>query len=148
MSCRTWRSADSDIRADNSNNQHAIEQRLSNLANEFNQRDGIKIKIHGSFHSPPKPLDPRSSKLFDLAIAGGKEIGMNLKIHPSGGACDGNRLAAAGLPTIDTLGPRGGNLHSEQEYVLINSLPERAKLQRPSIDESRKFAHSNLICLV
>jgi glutamate carboxypeptidase len=48
--------------------------------------------------------------------------------QPSGGACDGNNLVAAGLPTIDSLGVRGGNLHSSEEYVFLDSLPERAKL--------------------
>ena len=36
--------------------------------------------------------------------------------------------AAAGLPTVDTLGPRGGELHSPREYLLLDSLTERAKL--------------------
>ncbi|MCB1317033.1 MAG: hypothetical protein KDK27_13805, partial [Leptospiraceae bacterium] len=42
--------------------------------------------------------------------------------------CDGNKLMAAGLPNIDTLGARGGNIHSDQEYMLIPSLLERARL--------------------
>ena len=39
-----------------------------------------------------------------------------------------NKIAAAGLPVVDTMGPRGGNLHSPQEYLLLDSLAERAKL--------------------
>jgi glutamate carboxypeptidase len=42
--------------------------------------------------------------------------------------CDGNRLVAAGLPTIDTMGPRGGNLHSDSEFIVLDSLVERASL--------------------
>jgi glutamate carboxypeptidase len=53
---------------------------------------------------------------------------MPIQWKPSGGACDGNKLAAAGLPNVDTLGPCGGNLHSEREFVLVDSLPQRAKL--------------------
>jgi glutamate carboxypeptidase len=56
------------------------------------------------------------------------ELGMNLRHHPSGGASDGNKLAAAGLPVVDTLGPVGGNLHSAQEYVKLPTLLERARL--------------------
>ena len=53
---------------------------------------------------------------------------MTLSWRSSGGASDGNKLAAAGLPVVDTMGPRGGNLHSPQEYLLLDSLAERAKL--------------------
>jgi glutamate carboxypeptidase len=49
-------------------------------------------------------------------------------LRDSGGTCDGNRLAAAGLPNLDSLGPRGGNLHSPDEFLLLDSLTERAKL--------------------
>ena len=46
----------------------------------------------------------------------------------SGGASDGNKLAAAGLPNVDSLGVRGGNIHSPQEFIELDSLAERAKL--------------------
>ena len=47
---------------------------------------------------------------------------------PSGGVCEGNNLAAAGCPNIDTLGPCGGGLHTDQEFALIPSFAERAQL--------------------
>jgi glutamate carboxypeptidase len=53
---------------------------------------------------------------------------MALSFKPSGGTCDGNILAAAGLPTIDTMGVVGGGLHTAEEFVLLRSLTERAKL--------------------
>ena len=46
----------------------------------------------------------------------------------SGGAGDSNNLAAAGLPTVDGLGPVGGGIHSSEEYVVLSSLPQRARL--------------------
>ncbi|HNS87706.1 MAG TPA: hypothetical protein PKH09_12460, partial [Parvularculaceae bacterium] len=42
--------------------------------------------------------------------------------------CDGNNIAAAGIPVIDTLGARGGDIHSSGEFVKLDSLEERAKL--------------------
>jgi len=53
---------------------------------------------------------------------------MNLVGRASGGVSDGNKLAAAGLPVIDTLGPCGGNLHSAEEFLLLDTLTQRAKL--------------------
>jgi glutamate carboxypeptidase len=58
----------------------------------------------------------------------GRTLGLALEARPTGGVCDGNKLAAAGLPTIDTLGVRGGGIHSPDEYLIVESLAERAKL--------------------
>ena len=55
-------------------------------------------------------------------------LGLKLATRASGGASDGNRLAAAGLPNIDTLGVRGDRIHSPDEYMVIDSLVERAQL--------------------
>ena len=42
--------------------------------------------------------------------------------------CDGNIMQAAGLPTIDTLGVRGGGLHTPDEWIELDSLVERCQL--------------------
>jgi len=53
---------------------------------------------------------------------------MTIEYLPTGGCCDGNNLAAAGIPNIDTLGVQGGKIHSADEYVKVKSLTKRAKL--------------------
>jgi glutamate carboxypeptidase len=90
--------------------------------------DGITATLHGGFHCPPKPLDPPTRQLLDLAIDCGSRLGLAITSAATGGACDGNKLAAAGLPTLDTLGVRGGSIHSPDEYLIVDSLTERAKL--------------------
>jgi glutamate carboxypeptidase len=42
--------------------------------------------------------------------------------------CEGNNLFAAGVPNIDTLGVRGGDIHSEAEHAFPESFVERAQL--------------------
>ena len=98
------------------------------IVEEANRRDGIRVTLHGAISAPPKILDPRSRKLLDGILAAGRELGLNLATQPSGGVSDGNKLAAAGLPVIDSMGPRGGKLHSPEEFLYIDSLTERAKL--------------------
>ena len=46
----------------------------------------------------------------------------------TGGCCDGNNLYEYGLVNIDTLGVRGGKIHSPEEFVCLDSLTDRAKL--------------------
>jgi glutamate carboxypeptidase len=66
--------------------------------------------------------------LREQIAACGKELGLDLNFRPTGGTCDGNRLAAAGLACVDSLGPRGDLIHSPDEFVYPDSLSERAKL--------------------
>ncbi len=91
-------------------------------------REGITAQLHGGITSPPKLPDDRTRRMMETIEACGHDLGLPITWRDSGGASDGNKLAAAGLPNIDTLGPRGGNIHSPQEFLLLDSLVERAKL--------------------
>ncbi|MBI3171912.1 MAG: acetylornithine deacetylase, partial [Hydrocarboniphaga effusa] len=42
--------------------------------------------------------------------------------------CDGNNLAAAGLPNVDNLGVVGGEIHSSREFMRVGSMSERGQL--------------------
>jgi glutamate carboxypeptidase len=90
--------------------------------------DGISAELHETSTCPPKPIDDATARLFETVAVRGKTLGLDLSWRPTGGVCDGNRLVAAGLPTIDTMGPRGGNLHSDSEFIVLDSLVERASL--------------------
>jgi len=90
--------------------------------------EGLTLELHGGFFAPPKVLDKPAQNLFGLIRDCGRDLGMPLEWKSSGGVCDGNRLAAFGLPNVDTLGVCGGDIHSSQEYLDIPSLAQRAKL--------------------
>jgi glutamate carboxypeptidase len=88
----------------------------------------VDIHRHGSFARPPKPLDSNQLRLFELVKSCGAALGVPIGWRPAGGVCDGNNLAATGLAVVDTLGVRGGAIHSADEYLLSDSLAERARL--------------------
>ena len=88
----------------------------------------VRITLDGSFARPPKPLDANQLRLFELVRDCGAALGLELGWRDTGGVCDGNNLAATGLAVVDTLGPRGGAIHSMDEYLLTDSLVERAQL--------------------
>ena len=46
----------------------------------------------------------------------------------TGGGSDGNYLAPMRVPVLDGLGPVGGNLHTEEEYIELPSLVPRAAM--------------------
>jgi glutamate carboxypeptidase len=91
-------------------------------------RDGIDAQLDGGFARPPKPMTSAFETLLGWTRQAGEALGVKLAWAPTGGVCEGNNLAAAGCPNVDTLGVRGAHLHSDQEYAVISSFPERAQL--------------------
>jgi glutamate carboxypeptidase len=92
------------------------------------QEHGVHAHVHGGFNRPPKPLDAQAEKLFRLVRDCGASLGLDLAYKATGGVCDGNNIAACGVPVIDTMGPRGGAIHSSDEFLIVDSLAERAQL--------------------
>jgi glutamate carboxypeptidase len=93
----------------------------------------VEIELHGGFGRPPKPLTPDAEALFGLVQAVGADLGQTIGWQPSGGVCDGNNIAACGVPVVDTMGVRGGKIHSMDEYLIVESLAERAALSALTI---------------
>ncbi len=89
---------------------------------------GVAIHVHGHFARPPKPVTPAMEALFGIVQQAGADLGQQIGWQSTGGVCDGNNIAACGVPVIDTMGVRGGSIHSMEEYLIIDSLPERAAL--------------------
>jgi glutamate carboxypeptidase len=86
------------------------------------------IEVSGGLNRPPMPNNALMQTTFARAQQIAASIGMELKAGGSGGGSDGNFVAPLGIPLLDGLGACGEGLHSEREYILANSLPERAKL--------------------
>jgi glutamate carboxypeptidase len=107
----------------------AIDEAIAAVAAE---RD-VGVEVHGSFGRPPKPLTGEVELLFNLVKLAGADLGQSIAWQPSGGVCDGNNIAACGVPVVDTMGVRGGKIHSTDEYLIVDSLKERAALSALTI---------------
>lgn len=94
----------------------------------------VSIHRHGGVTRPPKPVDARAQALFDLVRECGAELGQDIRWKSTGGVCDGNNIAACGVPVVDTMGVRGGAIHSPDEYLIVPSLAERAALSARVIE--------------
>ncbi|MFN4038913.1 MAG: hydrolase [Erythrobacter sp.] len=101
---------------------------LKNLIASVETAHEVHCHRHGGVTRPPKPVDARAQALFDLVRECGAELGQDIRWQSSGGVCDGNNIAACGVPVVDTMGVRGGAIHSAQEYLIVPSLAERATL--------------------
>ena len=103
-------------------------EEIRKLYDRAASRDGIHGHMHGGFYRPPKPRNAAQQALFDAVHATGQAIGLDLEFVDTGGVCEGNNIFAAGVPNVDTLGVRGGRIHSNEEFVITESFSERATL--------------------
>lgn len=101
---------------------------INNLIAAIASEHDVLLHLHGSFNRPPKPLDAKSEMLFGLVKQCGADLGLTIGWKSTGGVCDGNNIAACGVPVVDTMGVRGGAIHSADEYLITESLSERAAL--------------------
>jgi glutamate carboxypeptidase len=107
---------------------HWLRTQIETIATQISDRHGVTLDLHGQFSRPPKPLDPATAMLLAAVRECGAALDLPISWKPTGGCCDGNNLAAVGLPVVDTLGVRGGAIHSGDEFLIPESLAERAKL--------------------
>ena len=106
----------------------AAKREIDELVAAVTAEREVEIKLSGGFGRPPKPLSPEAEALFGLVRRAGADLGQTIAWQPSGGVCDGNNIAACGVPVVDTMGVRGGKIHSMEEFLITESLGERAAL--------------------
>ncbi len=97
--------------------------------------EGVSLRVEGGFDRPPLEPTTASEGLYGLAHRLAEELGFELGAARVGGASDGNFVAAAGIPTLDGLGPRGAGAHARDEHVLVADLPVRAALVAALVSE-------------
>ena len=90
--------------------------------------EGLHAHLHGRITRGAKPFNAAQQRLFGAVKDVGALLGQDIAWKPSGGVCEGNNLFASGLTYVDTLGVRGGDIHSEAEHAWPDSFVERAQL--------------------
>jgi glutamate carboxypeptidase len=113
-----------DLRARTLGDMRNLERRLHSLRPT---RPGARVEIKGGFTRPPLE-SAVSSSLFARAKSIAGQMNLSLGECSAGGGSDGNFTAALGIPTLDGLGAVGDGAHSNDEHILINTMPTRAAL--------------------
>lgn len=96
--------------------------------------DGTTAELHRIAHHPPMERSAATARLVALATGIAAELGFGLADAATGGASDANTTSAAGLPTLDGLGPVGGDDHSADEWLDLASVVPRVTLLAALID--------------
>ena len=90
--------------------------------------DGVAIALRRIASHPPMEKTESSALLVADAVAIAAELGFELRDAATGGASDANTTAALGIPTLDGLGPVGGDDHSVDEWLDLASVVPRTTL--------------------
>ena len=93
---------------------------------------------------PPMEQTDANRKLFQAVKGVADKLDFPIQEEFRNGVSDANIIAEQGIPVLDGLGPAGANDHSKDEYMIKESLLQRATLLACSIVECRQKYHSNL----
>lgn len=105
-----------------------VETEINKIMQAMQHLEGYKLELYGGFSRMPKKMDSATEQLYKIVGDVGLKLDQKISWQLSGGSSDGNNLSAVGLPNVDSLGVRGGKMHTNQEFLLVPSLLERAKL--------------------
>jgi len=102
--------------------QQWVEQRFA----EAVAASPLEVELTWTGARPPKVRTATLDVMLGDVAEVARSVGLSIEAEDTGGCCDGNDLAAAGLPNVDSLGIVGGGIHSTAEFADASSLPQRA----------------------
>lgn len=89
---------------------------------------GTVAVLDGGVNRPPMEATPGTPTLLAIAAEVAATLGLPLKATSTGGGSDGNFVTPLGVPVLDGLGAVGGAYHSSDEWLELESIPQRAAL--------------------
>jgi glutamate carboxypeptidase len=117
--------ADVDFRVTSLDEVDRLQRWVDGIASQIT---GTSVSARLSLDRPPMPHDALMVQTYARAKRLGEELGLQVGEGSTGGGSDANFVAPLGVPVLDGLGGVGEGAHSEREYVVKDSLAERAAL--------------------
>ena len=90
--------------------------------------EGTSLEFKKISGRPAMEFNDGTEKLLSAAAQIAQDAGVKLQHGSTGGGSDGNYLSPLGVAVLDGLGPVGGNLHTDQEYLELDSIAPRGAL--------------------
>jgi glutamate carboxypeptidase len=116
-----------DVRSPQEDTLVAAEAEVNRIADATTVPDTLVAVDDGGWHRPMEKSEA-GARLVALAIDVARGLGFELRDAATGGASDANTTSAAGVPTLDGLGPVGGDDHGPREWIDLTSVVPRISL--------------------
>ena len=110
-----------DVRIADADDTPRIEEGFQALGRNLHN-PGVRLEVNGGINRPPMAPSEKTTQYWKQIADIGESIGIEMALTTTGGCSDGNYTAALGIPTIDAMGVRGGSVHSEDEYIELDSI--------------------------
>jgi glutamate carboxypeptidase len=116
-----------DVRSPREETFKLVEADVERIARENTVPD-VEVEVTGGAWHRPMERREGGATLARLAKEVAAELGFELEDTSTGGASDANTTSAAGVPTLDGLGPIGGDDHGPREWIDLTSATPRIAL--------------------
>ena len=116
-----------EVRADRQTNLDSMTDELLRIVSK-SHIEGTHSEFKKISGRPAMEFNHGTEKLLSIAAVIARDAGVELKHGPTGGGSDGNYLSPLGVAVLDGLGPVGGNLHTDEEYMELDSIAPRGAL--------------------
>lgn len=116
-----------DVRSPNQDTFEQARAAVERIVAEHTVADVTATMESNGWHMPMEKNDG-SAKLAALATQVAGELGFDVQDTSTGGASDANTTSGAGVPTLDGLGPIGGDDHGPKEWLDLSSVVPRVAL--------------------
>ena len=116
-----------DLRSPEEKTLVAAEEEIQRILSEPVVPD-VEIAVHRNGWHRPMEKKEDTARLVGIAKEVAAELGLELRDASTGGASDANTTSAAGVPTLDGLGPVGGDDHAPGEWIDLRSVVPRIAL--------------------
>ena len=116
-----------DVRSPQEDTLAAVEAEVSRIADATTVPD-VLVDLDGSGWHRPMEKSEAGARLAALAMDVARDLGFELRDAATGGASDANTTSAMGVPTLDGLGPVGGDDHGPGEWIDLTSVVPRISL--------------------
>jgi len=113
-----------DVRARRRADQEQVEAAIAAIAGTSTVPD-VTSSVELLARHWPMERTTTSGRLVEHAVSLASGLGFDLAETAAGGASDANTTAASGVPSIDGLGPVGGDAHAPSEYIELDSVAPR-----------------------
>lgn len=94
---------------------------------------GVQVEAVENFYCAPMVADEKSETMAKTLQEVAEAYQLPIGFVATGGSSDANNISEMGVPVLDGCGPCGGDLHSDAEFLLLDTIPQRYTLLTETI---------------
>ena len=116
---------------------YRLDQRINSKLQQISSLRSLTQRVTASFDgevvSHTRNVTSLEDAIIRLMEEAGRETDQPVEMLVTGGGSDGNFIAVYDCPTVDGCGPCGTLLHTDGEYLIVESVEKRLDIMRATL---------------